>query len=82
MLIVGTAQGPPNHLWYVWLDKVLPGRTMVTVGKKILADQLVASPLGSGSFFLGVGLLEGLTIPQCWAEYKSKFLLVYMVSLA
>jgi len=80
MLIVGTVQGPPNHWWYCWLDRVLPGKSMSTVCKKIVADQLIASPLGSGSFFLGVGLLEGRTVPQCWDEYKSKFAMVYLVN--
>jgi len=79
MLIVGTVQGPPNHWWYCWLDRVLPGKSMSTVCKKIVADQLIASPLGSGSFFLGVGLLEGRTVPQCWDEYKSKFAMVYLM---
>lgn len=79
MLIVGTAQGPLNHWWYWWLDRYLPGRKITTIGKKILADQLIASPLGSGSFFLGLGLLEGKTLLQSWEEFSNKFIMVYLV---
>ena len=50
---VGLFQGVPNHVWYIWLDKVLPGTARATVGKKVLADQLIASPLFSASFFIG-----------------------------
>lgn len=53
MAIVGLFQGMPNHLWYIWLDRVLPGTARATVGKKVIADQLIASPLFSASFFMG-----------------------------
>jgi len=82
MLIVGTAQGPLNHWWYWWLDRYLPGRKITTIGKKILADQLIASPLGSGSFFLGLGLLEGKTLLQSWEEFSNKFIMVYLMDWA
>ena len=80
MGIVGLSQGLPNHWWYTWLDRVLPGRSLATCGKKILADQLIASPFFSSSFFLGVGLLEGYSFTEAWQEYKNKFLMVYLVS--
>ncbi|KAI9563820.1 hypothetical protein GHT06_011286 [Daphnia sinensis] len=75
---VGLVQGLPNHLWYTWLDRILPGRTLTTVGKKIVADQLICSPISSASFFVGAGMLEGCSVLEGWEEYKSKFLLVYL----
>lgn len=78
---VGLVQGLPNHLWYTWLDRILPGRTLTTVGKKIVADQLICSPISSASFFVGAGMLEGCSVLEGWEEYKSKFLLVYLVSI-
>lgn len=77
---IGLIQGLPNHLWYTWLDRILPGRTLTTVGKKIVADQLICSPISSASFFVGAGMLEGCSVLEGWEEYKSKFVLVYLVS--
>lgn len=51
----------------------------MTVGKKILADQVICSPISSASFFVGAGLLEGCSFTECWKEYKDKFLMVYLV---
>jgi protein Mpv17 len=77
---VGLVQGLPNHIWYTWLDRFLPGKSLMTVGKKIVADQVICSPISSASFFVGAGMLEGCSMSQGWEEYKSKFLLVYIVS--
>lgn len=77
---VGFCQGLPNHMWYTWLDRYLPGKSLTTVGKKIVADQVICSPISSASFFVGAGLLEGGSLKECWQEYKGKFLMVYLVS--
>ena len=77
---VGLVQGLPNHIWYTWLDRFLPGKSLITVGKKIVADQVICSPISSASFFVGAGMLEGCSMSEGWEEYKSKFLLVYIVS--
>lgn len=82
MGIVGLAQGPVNHWWYTWLDRVLPGKSLVVIGKKILADQVIASPFFSSTFFVGVGLLEGYSTAEAWQEYKDKFLMVYLIDCA
>ena len=44
MFSIGILLGPFNHGWYTLLDKVLPGQTGKIVVKKILADQIIASP--------------------------------------
>ncbi|XP_078472888.1 uncharacterized protein LOC144734524 isoform X3 [Lampetra planeri] len=51
MFSVGIVLGPILHLWYVYLDKFLPERTRKVVAKKILADQLIASPPLAALFF-------------------------------
>jgi len=78
---IGLIQGLPNHIWYTWLDRFLPGKSLMTVGKKIVADQVICSPISSASFFVGAGMLEGCSMSEGWEEYKSKFLLVYIVSI-
>ena len=92
--LVGLSQGPPHHYWYLYLDKFLPGRSLRTVNKKILADQLIAAPFFAITFIYGAGLLEGNSLSKkiiilekyftnisqgsCWSEFKGKFPTIYL----
>lgn len=78
MLLIGLSQGPPHHYWYLHLDRLLPGKSPVTVCKKILADQLVAAPFFALTFVVGAALLEGQTLAHSWAEFKAKFPTIYL----
>ncbi|KAA8589430.1 hypothetical protein FQN60_012795 [Etheostoma spectabile] len=44
MFTVGCSMAPMLQYWYIWLDKVFVGKALKTIGKKVLVDQLVASP--------------------------------------
>ena len=79
MFAVGLSQGPPHHYWYLWLDKVLPKRTVWTVLIKIAADQFLAAPFFAITFFFGMGILEDKRLSECWREFVKKFPAVYLV---
>lgn len=53
IFVAGCSMGPVLHYWYIWLERLCTGRALSTVGKKILADQLLGSPLVGIGFFLG-----------------------------
>lgn len=53
MFLVGCSIGPVMHNWYTWLDKLYIGKAMNTVGKKVLLDQLLGSPLLGMWYFVG-----------------------------
>jgi len=59
LMFQGLIFGPLYHVWYILLDRAIPGRTAVIVLKKVAADQLFMSPLSIVVFYISLGLLEG-----------------------
>ncbi|XP_015430404.1 PREDICTED: mpv17-like protein 2 [Dufourea novaeangliae] len=72
MTTVGLVQGPFHHWFYLVLDKVIPGRTALSVVKKTCLDQTIASPTCLGIFFIGLGVLEHHKIEEIYEELKVK----------
>lgn len=79
MFITGLAFGPIHHYFYAWMDRILPGKSMNAISKKILLDQCVMSPVCIATLFYTMGVLEGKHIQSSTDELKSKFVEIYMV---
>lgn len=72
MSLSGGSVGVVCHYWYYHLDKFLPGYSLKIVLKKILADQVIGSPLYISTFFITINLLENSTKDKFIQDIKNK----------
>lgn len=70
---MGFLFGPVTHAWYKILDRYLPGTAVITVGKKILADQAVAGPFFCSAFFMGKW--TNLCVRVCFSFFSCRIFL-------
>jgi hypothetical protein len=75
----GLVIGPLCYYWYVYLDKILPAKTLGIVMKKILYDQLVGATVFTFLFIMTVCLLDGMSWNESLKEFVHKFPYIYLV---
>ncbi|KAH8305141.1 hypothetical protein KR059_010700 [Drosophila kikkawai] len=79
MVITGLMIGPVQHGFYCLLDRIFIGNTGLVVFQKLLADQLIMSPVYIGLFFYLTSLLEGLSIKETNAQLSEKFFYTWAI---
>lgn len=70
------------HLWYTWLDKRYPGRSVRTIATKLFLDQAVLGPVDIGLFYGSLGLLEGHDLDSISAEMREKFVPTFLTEIS
>lgn len=78
MAISGGTAGVICHNWYIFLDKILIGRSIYVVIKKLLLDQCICSPIIILSFFASVALFEDDPLENFTEEVRDKFWTLYV----
>lgn len=77
MAFSGSTAGCLCHYWYIFLDKVIIGRTFDMVIKKLILDQCICSPIIILSFFATVAIFEDDPIENLTEEVREKFWTLY-----
>ncbi|KAG6444768.1 hypothetical protein O3G_MSEX003567 [Manduca sexta] len=77
MGVSGLSAGIICHNWYRILDRVIVGRSLQMVVKKLLLDQFICSPLIILSFFATVAIFEENPMENFTDEVKDKFWTLY-----
>jgi protein Mpv17 len=77
MAASGLVVGAFCHYWYKVLDKRVPGRSFKIVTKKVLIDQLIASPIVISLFFVTLGIMRRESVNETMDEIRNKFIRLY-----
>ncbi|CAB3220100.1 unnamed protein product [Arctia plantaginis] len=77
MAFSGAAVGVLCHNWYKILDKMIVGKTVDMVIKKLMLDQLIFSPIMLVTFFGSIALFEEKPLDNFKEEVRHKFILLY-----
>lgn len=72
MAISGMSISILCHYWYKFLDASMTGRTIATVLKKVIVDQLICSPLCISMFFITLAVLENSSFTELKDEMRKK----------
>lgn len=77
---IGCAVGPSLSMWYKTLDRFGTKNTVPIVAKKILVDQLIASPIVNGSVMIMSRVFSGDEWPQIQKKLEDNYVTVMLNS--
>lgn len=77
---IGCAVGPSLSMWYKTLDRFGTKNTVPIVAKKILVDQLIASPIVNGSVMIMSRVFSGDEWPQIQKKLEDNYVTVMLTS--
>jgi protein Mpv17 len=77
---IGCAVGPSLSMWYRTLDRFGTRNTVPIVAKKILVDQLIASPIVNGAVMIMSRVFSGDEWPQIQKKLESNYTTVMLNS--
>ena len=72
MTVCGFLSGPVSHFWYMFLDKLVPGRCVKSVCKKVFLDQIIGSPICILLYLLTMKLMDSEKNKSLFEELSSK----------
>ncbi|KAI1089560.1 hypothetical protein F5B19DRAFT_495272 [Rostrohypoxylon terebratum] len=66
-MVIGAVSAVPCFLWFVWLSKSFNyGSHIVSIGVKIVINQMVFTPVFNSYFFGSQALLSGESLAETW----------------
>ena len=71
MATIGLVLAPPDHYYYLWLDRRYPGKDPKTLAKKLLLDELTIGIWDNVIFFGGINIHNSPVIGSLSAERAS-----------
>lgn len=77
---IGCAVGPTLSMWYRTLDGFGTRNTIPIVAKKILTDQLIASPIVNGAVMIMSRVFSGDEWPQIQKKLENNYVTVMLNS--
>jgi protein Mpv17 len=80
--VVGLSQGSMHHFFYLWMERIMPGKSKAAIIKKILLDQFIISPIFISHFLYTSYFLEGKKLKDIHDIIKQKFLKIYVADWA
>lgn len=77
---IGCAVGPSLSMWYRTLDRFGTTNTVPIIAKKLLIDQLVASPIVNGSVMIMSRVFSGDEWPDIQKKLEDNYITVMLNS--
>jgi len=77
---IGCAVGPTLTMWYKTLDRLGTKNTIPIVAKKILVDQIIASPIINGAVMIMSRVFSGDKWPQIQNKLEDNYVKVMLTS--